>query len=56
MTADRDPPGAATQRGRGATTFARAIVRPMRLIATALAIIFALAFGIPWLINLVWRS
>ena len=36
------------------TTVVRAVVRPVKLVVTALAIVLALAFGIPWLISLVW--
>jgi len=37
-----------------AVSAVRAVARTARLIATAIAIVLALAFGIPWLINLVW--
>jgi len=36
------------------TTVVRAIMRPIGLVAMALAIVLALAVGIPWLIDLVW--
>jgi uncharacterized membrane protein YdbT with pleckstrin-like domain len=32
----------------------RAFARQVRLVVTAAAIVLALAFGIPWLISLVW--
>jgi hypothetical protein len=32
----------------------RAFARQVRLVATAIAIVLALAFGIPWLISFVW--
>lgn len=32
----------------------RVIVRPVKLVVTALAIVGALALGIPWLIERVW--
>lgn len=36
------------------TTVVRAIMRPIGLVVVALAIVLALAVGIPWLIDLVW--
>ena len=40
--------------GSGASAALCAIARPVRLVVTAIAIVLALAFGIPWLIDLVW--
>jgi len=39
---------------RARATAVRTLARGVRLVATALAIVLALALGIPWLVNLVW--
>jgi hypothetical protein len=51
---ERPEAGQALAGRRVATPALGAIVRPVKLVVTALAIVVALAVGIPWLIGLVW--
>jgi hypothetical protein len=48
------PSAAAQPPPSAAATVLRAVVRPIGLAVTALVIVVGLAFGIPWLISLVW--